>query len=532
MKTLSVVVVLLFCFAVPVRAAPVYSGCAAPPTTFRHVWYFDPVHGKTQMAGGNGSQAAPWNNLQALVQAEPGYSSLLLTTAPYLQVVPGKPRFLAAGPKSGPIAPGDEILLMSGNYGNIWISVSSGEISNSAFVTIAAAPGQTPVLTSLFVASTNDWVFDGLKVQSLQAASLSGNALVEIKDQGATLPTSNIVFENMTISSVDNAEAWTQAQWRASARGGFWAQSSAGGSNTRCVSLTGSHISNVKTGAGLFAAQLLFSDNEVDHFGDDGIDYAASNLSITKNSLHDHLDIGDGNHQDMQGVVGVLAPGTVVNRFQNLLIDSNLVIRQTDPELSFPTYLQGIDAFDSDWTNVKITNNVIVADSCWGINIASVHNGLIADNTVLTDGLVASPGCVLALAVGGKTHEGSDTSNTRVTNNLATRFGINNENEPTLTFDHNVALNNYQPFVHFVNGAWTFSTPPGTDANGNVSFATSQNLAAQFVAWNPAALSFNVMLKAGSVAIGHGTATGAPTVDILGVTRTAPYVVGAYSYPR
>jgi hypothetical protein len=93
MKTLSYVVILLLSFAAPVRAAPVYSGCAAPPSTFRNVWYFDPVHGTTQAAGGNGSQARPWNNLQALVLAEAGYSFPLLTTAPYRQVpVPGNPR--------------------------------------------------------------------------------------------------------------------------------------------------------------------------------------------------------------------------------------------------------------------------------------------------------------------------------------------------------------------------------------------------------------------------------------------------------
>ena len=40
-----------------------------------------------------------------------------------------------------------------------------------------------------------------------------------------------------------------------------------------------------------------------------------------------------------------------------------------------------------------------------------------------------------------------------------------------------------------------------------------------------------LVLKSGSVAIGAGTAMGAPTVDILGVARTAPYTAGAYSYP-
>ena len=103
----------------------------------------------------------------------------------------------------------------------------------------------------------------------------------------------------------------------ADARTGFWAQSSAGGTNTTCISLTGSHISNVRTGAGLFAGQLLFANNEIDHFGDDGIDYAASNIAITHNDLHDNLDIGDGNHEDaMQGVIGVLPPGAHCEPFE------------------------------------------------------------------------------------------------------------------------------------------------------------------------------------------------------------------------
>jgi hypothetical protein len=533
MKTLGHAVILLFCFAAPVRAAQVYSGCAAPPSTFRHVWYFDPVHGKTQVAGGNGSQAAPWNNLQALIQAEPGYSFPLLTTAPYRQVpVPGKAAVVTTGPKAGPIAPGDEILLMSGNYGDLWLNLYNSEISNSAFVTIAAAPGQTPILTSLFVAGTNEWQFNGLKVQSLQSVARSGNALVEIKDGGAAFPTSDIVFENMIISSQDDAEAWSQGQWVANARTGFWAQSSAGGAYTKCISLTGSHISNVRNGAALLADQLLFSNNQVDHFGDDGIDYAASNLAITHNDLHDNLDIGDGNHEDaMQGVIGVAAPGVAVNHFQNILIDSNLILRQTDPELSFPTYLQGIDAFDSDWTNMTVTNNVIVTSSCYTIGMASLHNSLIADNTGLEDGLVPAPGCTATINIGGATHEGSASSNVRITNNLAEHFFINDNAAPTVTFDHNVALNSYQPFVHWNGTAWTYSYPAGTDAHGNKSFATAVSYASQFQGWNPAALTFNLMLKAGSVAIGAGTATGAPTLDIFSATRVAPYTAGAYSYP-
>lgn len=532
MKALSYAVIMLFCLAVPGRAAAVYSGCASPPSTFRHVWYVDPVHGKTPAAGGNGSQAAPWNSLQALVATEPGYSFPLLTTAPYRWVpVAGGPYVVAPGPKAGPVAPGDEVLLMSGNYGDIWLSTYGVLISNSDFVTIASASGQTPVLTSLYLAGTNDWAFNGLKVQSLEPASLSGNALVSIKDGGAGYPTSNLVFQNMSISSQDDAEAWSQAQWIANARSGFWIQATAGGAYTKCIALTGSHISNVRYGALLTADHTLFSNNQVDHFGDDGIEYGASNLAITHNDVHDNLDVGDGNHEDgMQGVIGILPAGVAVNHFQNILIDSNLVIRQTDPELSFPTYLQGIDAFDADWTNMTVTNNVIITSSCYTIGLASLHNSLIADNTGLEDGLVASPGCTATINIGGATHEGSASSNVRIANNLAEHFSINDQNEPTVTFDHNVALNSYQPFVHW-NGGWTYSYPAGTDAHGNKAFATAVPYASQFVAWNPAALSYNLMLKAGSVALGAGTLIGDPLLDILGATRAAPFTAGAYAYP-
>jgi hypothetical protein len=526
MKTLGYAVILLFAFAVPVRAAQVYSGCASPPSTFRHVWYFDPVHGKTPAAGGNGSQAAPWNSLQALVQTQPGYTFPLLTTAPYRWVpAAGKPAVVAPGPKAGPVAPGDELLLMSGNYGDIWINTNGAEIANSAFITVQAAPGQTPVLTSLLVAATNNWMFNGLKVQSLQSAARSGNALVHIKDGGAAFPTSNIVLENISISSQDNAEAWSKGQWVANARSGFFAQSTAGGAYTKCISLTGSHISNVKTGAGLLASQLLFSNNQIDHFGDDGIDYATSNLAITHNHLHDNLDIGDGNHEDaMQGVIGVTTPGVALNHFQNILIDSNLVTRQTDPELSFPTYLQGIDAFNSDWTNMTVTNNVVVTSACWGIHFISIHNSLIANNTLADDGLVSTPGCLADVSVG------ASSSNTVVRNNLASQLDVDTRGSGVVA-DHNVVMFSAGPRITwFVNGVAQLLGNPGTYANGNI--IDSGGAKSEFVNFNPSTLTYNVMLKKGAQAIGAGTATGAPTLDIFGAKRVAPYTAGAYSYPN
>ena len=266
-----------------------------------------------------------------------------------------------------------------------------------------------------------------------------------IGDQGPSFPTTDIILENMQISSADSTAGWTQAQWVTQARNGYWVWGSAGNGtngepNTTCISMAGSHIQNVRTGAILAGNNTLFTNNVIDHFGDDGIDYAANNLAITHNTIHDNLDIGDGNHEDaMQGQNGPLAAGVAFNAFSNILIDSNLILRQTDPKLPFPTYLQGIDAFDEDWTNITVTNNVVVTSACHGITFQSIHNSLIANNTVVEDGLVSVPGCTADINVGGGSHEGPLSTNTVVRNNLTTQLNVDTRNVG-VTADHNVAL--------------------------------------------------------------------------------------------
>ncbi len=129
--------------------------------------------------------------------------------------------------------------------------------------------------------------------------------------------------------------------------------------------------------------------------------------------------LGNGAHMDgMQGYPGGSS---------NVVIDSNRVIRQTDPKLPFPTYLQGIDAFDGDWTNLTVTNNVVVTSACWGIFYASVHGGKIINNTVVADGLIAQPGnCKPIVAVGDKTHQGSSSNDVIIRNNIANGLSIYN----------------------------------------------------------------------------------------------------------
>ena len=188
----------VFCVAAAgaARAAEVYPGCAEPGPIGK-AWYVDPVNGKTPADGGNGSQAAPWNSLQGVISSvkQPGYSRPLLSTVPYDHYphpnAEGK-RIYADGPSNDParVQPGDEILLMSGQYGAVNIGVYGTLMTNPAFVTIAAAPGQIPVLASLVMSATNMWRFQHLAVQSL-----GKDRAVVVKDQGPALPTTDIIFE-------------------------------------------------------------------------------------------------------------------------------------------------------------------------------------------------------------------------------------------------------------------------------------------------------------------------------------------------
>ncbi len=496
-------------------ALQVYPGCAVPQTTFRHTWSIDPVNGKTAAAGGAGTQASPWNSLQAVFSPLSGYNYPLLTTAPYARnQTTGR---VEPGPNAGPIQPGDEILLMSGNYGDIGIGTQYGGANNSpGFVTIAPAAGQAPVLASLYIAASSGFVFSGLKIQSLGSGRIP---LVSLSDGGAKLPTSNIILHNLNVSSADPSvyATWTQAQWAANTRVGV----SAKGSNTTCVSVVDSHIAANHFGIEVFTNNMLVSGNEIDHFGDDGIDYGASNISMIRNYIHDPMDWNIGAHVDgMQGY-----PGT----FTNILIDSNRVIRQTDPNLPFATYLQAIDAFDGDWTNLTVSNNVVVTKGCWGIGFASVHGGRIINNTVVSDDPMPAR-CYPQIAVGDKTHQGSPSNDVVIRNNLSNGLSIY-ETDSSMVMDHNICsgIEGKCGILPFVNGKpqWGIFKP---GVYGDHNIIDGRGNEGEFVKFDPAKSVFDLRLKAGARAIGIGSPDGAPAVDITGAARGNPVDIGAYRY--
>jgi hypothetical protein len=500
-------------------AAQVYPGCAVPDSAPKHVFYIDAVNGDP---AGDGSKARPWKSLQAVFNSVDG-ASPLLSTAPYVHRTP-EGRKMSPNPDA-PIKPGDKIELMSGDYGTVGAAVYGFPISNSDFVTIEAAGGQTPVIEKLYLAGVNKLQFKGLKIQSLKTDRFP---LIFV-GPGAKNPTRDIILDGLAVSSQDDISAWSQEEWRNKGRIGIDIN---GRDQTSCVAVTNSKISNVTLAVRLFADRGLFENNVINNFGQDAIDYAASNLIIARNRITNNNDLGDGNHEDaMQGQIGRRIPGVPFNQFNDILIDSNVVIRQTDPHLKFPTYLQGIDAFDEDWTNVTVTNNVVVTSACWGIGYASLHSSKIINNTVVADGLMPMPGnCKPLVTVGDKTHEGPSSNDVIIRNNIANGLSIYNIN-PNMTMDHNICLTieGKCMILTYVGGKPKWGVyKPGEYGDHNI--IERRGAAGMFVSFDPAKFVYDLSLRPGAVAIGAGSAIDAPSVDITGALRGSSIDVGAYQH--
>ena len=208
-------------------AAQVYPGCAEPgPSPTGKVWWVDPVNGQTPADGGNGSQAAPWNSLQALsvvLAFRPVTRRPLLSTAPYVHF--GRQSHLTLADTAGdpPVHPGDTIKLMSGNYGDISMGGFNLEVANSDWVTVKAAPRpDASILDPLHPLDQKMGVRRHYSAKRCRHEWEETTGVGHgIADQGAALPTSDIVFMNLKISSADYATAatWSPAFiWVAHAR--------------------------------------------------------------------------------------------------------------------------------------------------------------------------------------------------------------------------------------------------------------------------------------------------------------------------
>ena len=187
---------------------------------------------------------------------------------------------------------------------------------------------------------------------------------------------------------------------------------------------------------------------------------------------------------------------------------------------------------------MTVTNNVVVTSACWGMALASIHNSLIANNTVLDDGSpIGHSGCTLSLTVGASSHQGPNSSNTRVTNNCASQIWVFNGHTPSMPPpDHNVAVgpqtsNHGVMYWGGAGNATIIDLFKSSDANGNVAVNTGP--AGQVVQFDPVHGLYDLHLLPTSLAVGKGSPVAGVGAllqanDITGTPRVSAPPAGAY----
>jgi hypothetical protein len=388
----------------------VAANCAVPNVASNgHTFYIDPVSGNDT---GDGSQAHPWKTLQTVLNTK---VSTQRYVAPYWNaagavVNAGKTTAFNA---SAPIHAGDTILLMNGAYGDVWVSAV-----NSDFITVKAAPGQLPVLTSLSVISSGKWVFSGLKIQHINNRSLSmsgkdpsnGN-LVVITSNGAAGekggvvgPSTDIIFSGNVLSSADDTSSWSLNDWKQKSSNGIRINGAplSTGLGASCVAITNNDISDVNFGIQDAGSNTLVDNNRINHFNNDAIRIEADSISVTNNVLTNAISYD----QSPYAFVNMFASspdGTTAYERKNLIVDSNTMIAQTDPSLKYAsTIVAGVNSFTNDWSNLTFTNNIIIVPAKHAVTLFSVHGGTVSNNDVLDDG---HPGGLQGLEFGSTGHD-------------------------------------------------------------------------------------------------------------------------------
>ncbi|MES3039216.1 MAG: right-handed parallel beta-helix repeat-containing protein, partial [Bdellovibrionota bacterium] len=177
-----------------------------------------------------------------------------------------------------------------------------------------------------------------------------------------------------------DTSSWTIDQWK-SAAGAFQFN------NVKCGSLLRTRIKNVRGGIGILTPvddthmKNLLYGNEIRNFSADALVANASDLTVENNKFldgyADQAD-GDGNHDD---IIQIFALGGRV--FDNIVIHNNYIADTTNLSRPWQSGYQGISCFDGIVTNIKITNNVVLASAYHGISLYGARGALIANNTVI-----------------------------------------------------------------------------------------------------------------------------------------------------
>ena len=221
-------------------------GCNKPQAERQGRQFFvDPVRGTRD---NDGSAERPWRTLAEVLDP----ARRLVATQAY-RVTPKGPGAPEPINLSGPVRPGDTIVLMSGDHGDVNVS----QLVNTEFISVVAGKDQTPLVRSMHLIASSHWLFRGIKFQEARPENETYRPLVWLESHGWQGPSDNIVLVGNSFSTADNAEQWSPVDWvNKPYRTGF-------STNARCTSLLDNHFFNLRDAVAI-AGDQSFNSGQFD----------------------------------------------------------------------------------------------------------------------------------------------------------------------------------------------------------------------------------------------------------------------------
>jgi len=466
--------------ALSLLAAEAVAACDAPKEFSGRVFHVDARRGSSK---GDGSAERPWRSLIEVLL--PGFERV---GAPRLrQQANGAFALEPAG--DGPIRAGDVIELADGDYGDVSII----GYANTDYIGIVAAPGARPVLHGLYTAGASHWLLRGLTFVAASGESGPKGAIVEADSHRTLGPSDHIAFIGNRFFTAPEVTNWAPDDWVSKPKMyGLITRA-------RCALVRGNEFFNLRNALDIGGDASVIEDNDFHDFGNDAMDFHASNLTIRRNHISaSRHPPAEKLHPD--GLQGWALDGAV---HRDILIDGNVVANLNPAD---DNYMQGISIFTGRFENVTIQNNVVATNTWHGITLYGVRNARVLNNTVVATRPGDRDSWILI-------HDSSDHA-TRgealARNNIATAIVVENAD---VTLDHNLTA---QPVRVQKQGRVV------DDGNNLVAPLTPL-----FRAFSPASGALDLHLTAAIPVL--GAMEGAPDRDADGRRRGAPDDPGAYA---
>lgn len=367
------------------------------PTSSGNVFYIDPINGSS---GGDGSIDDPWKSLQEII------SSGFIETYDWNIKPHSKATHLEVKNEGAPIKGGATIYLMSGNYGDVKIYSSYNKLP----ITIKALPNHSPKLSSIFIRSASNWIFENI---TIDRTGLSKRTLFDVESHGFQGDSSMITLKHSYLTSSRDINNWGPIEWDNASRGIEADATNFTASNNTLV--------NVAHGISTYRENALIEYNTVNYFSYDAMRGLGNYNTFQYNLITNSINTDGGNHDDgFQSWVtkqsGSSVKGSIVHR--NIFI-ANHSLAQSESSFvanSIPK-MQGIGMFNGPFVDWSITDNIIVTSMPHGISPWSPINTVVTGNIVM-DGMNTPDGLTPSINTRGPAKSSVPLEGNVIANNV------------------------------------------------------------------------------------------------------------------